>query len=466
MYRFSLLVFSVIGALAVTGQAQELAVRQIHESPHDPALISPVAHCADCESRSTIAGYNHGCCCPNCGCQHCGHDDLWTREHLTNGFWGLQPSLAEHGVVYDAQLTQFYQGVANGGRDQTFEYGGKLDQFFIFQGEKLGLWSGFEVIMHADTRFGEDVIAEAAPLAPVNNNMLYPSLDNETAITGLQFMQALNEDWAISFGRINTLDLIQTILPQTGRGVDGFMNTSTFLPLTLGVTVPLVFNGAGILKMRDERIQGGILVLDPRNIPTVSGVDDMFSNGAAVLGLWRIFTDLGGKPGAHLFAGTWAGGDFTSLDGHNWVVVPGQGIVPGQQTGSWSLLYVLEQQLWADRCNEKRSVGLLSEWGYADRETNPYEWICNVSLQANGLIGAREADSMGISWFYNGLSSDLKNLLSPPLNVRDLTGVEVYYNAAITPWFHLTTDLQVVEPAERNNYDTAFILGLRAKINL
>ena len=64
-----------------------------------------------------------------CADQCCGHGDLRTREHLTNGFWGLQPALAEHGIVYDAELTQFYQGVANGGLEQTFKYGGKLDQF-------------------------------------------------------------------------------------------------------------------------------------------------------------------------------------------------------------------------------------------------------------------------------------------------------------------------------------------------
>jgi porin len=385
---------------------------------------------------------------------------------LTNGFWGLQPALAEHGIVYDAELTQFYQGVANGGLEQTFKYGGKLDQFVIFQGEKLGLWKGFEVIMHAETRFGEDVIAAATDLAPANINMLYPTLNNDTAITGLQFMQALNEDWAITIGRINTLDLFQTLYPQTGRGVDGFMNTSTFLPLTVGTTIPLVFNGAGILKMREGKIQGGVLVLDPRNIPTVSGLEDIFSNGASIVGLWRLFTDVGGKPGSHMFVGSWASGEFTAFD-HPWIIEPDvPAIVPPQVSESWSLLYILEQQLWADCSNEKRNVGLLSEWGYSDPGTNPYEWVGNVSLQANGLLPGREMDSMGVGWFYNGLSSDLKNLLSPPLEIRDLTGVEVYYNAAVTPWFHVTADVQVVEPAVRNILSTAFLFGLRAKITL
>jgi len=95
-----------------------------------------------------------------------------------------------------------------------------------------------------------------------------------------------------------------------------------------------------------------------------------------------------------------------------------------------------------------------------------YEWVANVSLQANGVLRGREVDSMGIGWFYSGLSSDVKNGLSPLLELRDLTGVEAYYNAAITPWFHLTADVQVVEPGIRNVSSTAFLFGLRAKISL
>ena len=55
-------------------------------------------------------------------------------------------------------------------------------------------------------------------------------------------------------------------------------------------------------------------------------------------------------------------------------------------------------------------------------------------------------------------------ILSAP-DLRDLQGVELYYNAAITPWFHLTADLQFVQPAVSAN-DTAVVLGLRGKIDI
>ena len=39
-------------------------------------------------------------------------------------------------------------------------------------------------------------------------------------------------------------------------------------------------------------------------------------------------------------------------------------------------------------------------------------------------------------------------------------GVEVFYEAALTPWLHLTPDLQLVEPGLGEN-DPAVVLGLR-----
>jgi len=378
---------------------------------------------------------------------------------LSGDVWGLRSGLAEHGVVADLDLTQFYQGVASGGIEQKDAYGGKLDYFFTFA---EGL-----VVLHAETRFGEDVILDAAGAAPVNANMLFPTLENTTAITGLLINLPLtaDQDWIVSLGKFNTLDLFHMLYPQSGRGIDGFMNASSFLPLIVARTIPLSFLGAGVMKMNEGRAQGSLLVYDSHNTPTTSGFDELFDNGANILGMWRFFTEFGGLPGSHLFLGTWASGEFTTLDRTGWDFIPGAGIIPGKQSGSWSLQYILEQRLWVDPCCEKRSIGILSEWGLADPKTCPYAWTGNVSLQAQGLIAGREQDTMGVAYFYSGLSSDLKALFPRALPLGDVQGVELYYNAAITPWFHLTADLQVVEPAY-SNVDPALVLGLRGKIDL
>ena len=392
-------------------------------------------------------------------------DDFCTRPSLTNGFGGLQPCLAEKGLIYDAQFTQFGQRVTTGGGSQDSAYGGKLDQFLILDSTTMGLWEGGQVIMHAETRYGDDVILNAAGLAPVNANMLYPTLENETAITGLLFQQALSEEWAVSIGKFNAFDLLNMLYPQTGRGIDGFMNASIFMPMTAARTYPLSFLGASLVKMHEGQIQGSLMVYDSNNIPTTSGLSDLFDNGANLLGYWRFFTELGGLPGSHGFQATWAAGDFTSLDPTGWNFDPVTGLVPAQQTTSWSVQYFLEQTLWADGQNPERNIGLLSQWGYADPETCPYEWVANVAVQAQGLIPCRPQDRIGVGYFYSGLSGEFQNLVSPIVPIDDLHGGEVYYNAAITPWFRVTGDLQVVQPGVQAN-DTAVVLGLRAWMRL
>ncbi len=174
---------------------------------------------------------------------------------------------------------------------------------------------------------------------------------------------------------------------------------------------------------------------------------------------------MNGLPGSHLFLGTSSEGTYTSLDATGWAFIPPVAVVPGENTGTWQAAYIYDQQLWVDAHDSNRNVGLLTMWGLADQTTSPYAWTANVALQGQGLVPGRSQDTAGVGYFYSGLSNDFQDLVSPVLPIDDLQGAEIYYNAAITDWFHLTADLQVVEPAIEAN-DTAVIFGLRAKIDL
>ncbi len=98
-------------------------------------------------------------------------------------------------------------------------------------------------------------------------------------------------------------------------------------------------------------------------------------------------------------------------------------------------------------------------------QNDPWAWTANASLQATGLIRGREADRAGAGYFYDGLSNGFKNLVSalPNEELQSLQGVELYYNAAITPWFNMTADFQVVDN-ENVNDEAGILFGLRGKI--
>lgn len=241
------------------------------------------------------------------------------------------------------------------------------------------------------------------------------------------------------------------------------MNTSLLFPLRLGRTVPLSYLGASVTKLNEGRIQGSLAVYDSNDITTTAGFNTLFDNGANILGMWRVLTDFGNRPGSHAIIGTYATGNFTALDPLDWAFFPGQGLVASEVRGSWSVTYVAEQQLWADPCMPTRNLGLTAAVGSASSKNNPFETAFHIKCEGNGLNCARPKDRMGIGYFYSGLSGNFQNLLSR-FAIGDFQGGEIYYNAEITPWFHLTLDYQVVQPAMAA-LDTASVLGMRAKID-
>jgi porin len=405
--------------------------------------------------------------CPSQECNACNSCRSNYGSSMMQQLTCCMKEMQACGVTYELAATQFYQGVTSGGRDEGFDYGGKVDQFVILDSGKLGLWQGMTTTIHAETRFGDDVNFDAVGFAPVNVAMLYPKFnEDETAITGLTFSQALDQNVAATFGKFNALDLFYMLYPQTGRGINGFMNASMVIPVSVARVVPLSFMGAGALAMDNQkRVEGGVLVYDTQNSATTSGFDDMFENGANILGFWRFFTDVNGMPGSHFFGGIWSTGDFASTDPADFVFIPGQGLVVPRQGGAFTLLYIYDQTLWADCCNKDRNVGLLSQWGLADQDTSPIHWSANVAIQAQGLSRCRPQDAVGVGYFHTGLSSNLERIELPTFRLGDVDGVELYYNAAIAKCFHVTADLQVIEPADQSN-DTAIVAGLRGVIAL
>jgi porin len=77
-------------------------------------------------------------------------------------------------------------------------------------------------------------------------------------------------------------------------------------------------------------------------------------------------------------------------------------------------------------------------------------------------IPNRKLDTFGIAYYYLGFSDSFKNLAPPFL--RDERGLELFYNVAVTPWFHVTADLQVITPLLQPVHNS-LVLGLRSKID-
>jgi porin len=106
-------------------------------------------------------------------------------------------------------------------------------------GGKAGLWPGFSVTTHVETRYGNDVNDIDGMFSLANFNMAFPKGEHaDTGVTALKLTQRLFDHLLLIAGKINTLDDFR--LNYTGgNGLDRFMNSAV---------VANVINGAGGAK--------------------------------------------------------------------------------------------------------------------------------------------------------------------------------------------------------------------------
>jgi porin len=315
--------------------------------------------------------------------------------------------------------------------------------------------------------FGDNINRFTGTLLPVSLAQSLPNGDRSvTALTGVKFTQALSENFVLFAGKINTLDDFNQPFTGGARGVDGFQNTALLFNPVFIRTVPYSTLGAGfaVLDKNQEAVISGA-VFDTNNTPTVSGFHTFFDNGVTVLGAVNLPTKFLGLPGRQGISGTYSSGTFFNLQPTPFNDrVEGIGLRNPTKQGSWSVAYAFDQAFYVAPDDPKRSWGVFGNLGWADSNPSPIDWAANIGVGGASPLPCRKLDTLGVGYFYTGVSDSLKQLAPRLLPLRDEQGVELFYNAAVTPWCHITPDFQVVNPA-RKRVDTVIFTGLRAKID-
>lgn len=396
---------------------------------------------------------------------------FWSRPRLTGDWLGKRTSLAERGLTFDLFGTQFYQGVAAGGRQQEWEYGGKFDYLLNIDGGKLGLMQGLFVNLHGESRLGQSVNNIDGLLTPSNIALRFPEPEgNITALTGVKITQALSENFALFLGKINTLDEYPLrFSPELGLerpGIGGFMNTSLVFNPILGRTVPYSAAGAGGAILQGGLPLFSLTVFDPRERATI-GLQDLYARGVVLVPDLILRGKPFGRLGIYNFGGTYSNASYRSFDPEAYLDLPlalvrDDRFAP-RETGSWSLYANFYQALWVDPEEESRNWGVFGQFGISDGNPNPIRFVTVAGLAGRSMLPRRKLDTFGAGFFYLGLSDSFKALAAPILPQQDEFGVELFYNLAVTPWCRLTTDLQVAEPSTQG-FNTAIIPGLRLSI--
>jgi porin len=400
---------------------------------------------------------------------------LWTRDTLTGNWGGLRKDLHDRGIDLHLRLSQYGQGVTSGGVDTNGEYGGTLDYRLNMDLKKLiHSWDGLSINLHARTRWGKDILADAGGLTIPNTALLMPLPgDYEgTEVTGLTVNQLFpayaGRQGLFTIGKLDIIDAVTLFFPSVAYGQEGFWNVNalvTALPW-FGAVAGLSLYGGWLAAINQEYQTGetAVLVTGTENVTTSWNVSDSFDDGVWVAAFHRFLYKLGDKPGYFMIFGGVSTKDQASNDPHDVVLIPGQGIVDTDEENPWDIALYLSQVLWQAEDDPSRKATILIGGTVGPDNPQFAQYNFFTALEAYGPMPSRPHDRMGVSFWYSWLSDNFKDLVSPVADLRDTYGFELYYNIAINKWLHLTPDLQIVQN-ERERDDIAIIPGVRLVID-
>lgn len=390
------------------------------------------------------------------------NSDIWSRRQLTGDWAGQRTELAENGLTFFGDITQYYQGVATGGAAQQFKYGGRGDLLIDVDTRKLGLWEGGHLDFRGETRLGQSCNQIDGAVAPSNFAMALPLINQDvTALTGLQYTQDVSESVSVFLGKLNLLDGTPAAYAR-GMRLNYFWNAAMQSNLSRAYLIPSTLGAGFTIRDEGEPIFNFFL-LDTHYTPDTTGLPVLFTNGVVAYGEYRIRTNWRDRPGHSALGFLYSSASRTSLDTNPYLLL--QSILAGfpvpTLNSAWTATYRLDQVIYASAIDPRRNWTLNSDLGLTDGNPNPIRWFANVSLVGGSPIRGREDDTIGVGYYHLGIS----NLPILALhNVGPEDGVEFFYNVAVTPWFHVTPDLQILDPAQKS-IPTALLVGVRARLS-
>jgi porin len=322
--------------------------------------------------------------------------------------------------------------------------------------------------------------------------------ETDTGLQEFTYTQFLSQNFGVFLGKINSIAPTNVL---HGDYTTGFLNTSLNLPLALAM-VPLSAYGAGALYLPSHDITLAAMVLGPNGTIENDDLGDAFNDGVMALASADLKVKPGGLPGHQNLTLVWSNKDRTSLiqDPVNianmlltahFPMLGDPGPILGeilekypvvgapqplnQEDETWAAVYSFEQFLWQPAGDPKRGVGMFFSAGLSDGKANPIKYSYSLGLVGKGVVPGRPRDDFGIGWARTEFSDDFAPYLRDTfdLGLDHEDAVELYYNAAVTPWLSISPSLQIISPAlnkaldANHNFqdlDTIYIAGVRVGI--
>lgn len=373
------------------------------------------------------------------------------RATLSDDWFGQGAAMRAAGVDMQLEWRQYVQGMARGTGDGDPTYGSQFSLKTHLDLSKMGLWDGFSLGAQALAKTGRGVNHRGNTLLPVNAGLFFPGRHGADRydLSALFVTQQFNETVSVSLGKFYTVEMARGTPIRGGVGSDSFWHLQFSAPLN-GIIPPQI-NGA-VVSVATRPVSYTLMVFDPEDATNKPLFHDLFDTGVSVAATATYAASPGGLNGFYSLTGMYStkeGADFSQL-----IVPPGTAI--GRRDGAWVLGVSFQQYLHQDPANPARGWGLFGDLTLADGNPNPLEWSASLGVAGNDMIPGRPDDSFGLGVFHVATSNALTDELSPYFELGDESGIEMFYTAALTPWFHVTMDLQYIDPAPGNARDGVF----------
>jgi len=395
--------------------------------------------------------------------------DWMQREYLTGDWGGLRQNVGDDGVLLRGHLYQVYQRILSGGReDHAGEYGLNLDLYAEFDLMRMGLIPGGVISLRTQSRTGKTVNEQSGLLLPVNTASLFPVTspsDKEVpiALTELNYMQFLSEQFGILVGKITTMEGSNEFAG--GEGVSQFMNLQMTTAGILAQFVPYSTLTLGGIWIPSENVLISSMLMNQKDASMSSGFSDI-DEGTIWMSSVSYSYQAGNLPGGITAGAAYAfNSDFTEVGS---IGTQKANDTWGVFSSLWQYIYLEEKAHAVDPTNGRQDLqglGFFLTGGVGDKTVSLAPINIALGLSGLGTLPLRPNDQWGVGYFYNDVQDDVGEWNSeilpsfPDPIGGSAQGFEAYYNIALTGSMDFGMDFQWVDSATKAMDDAVILAG-------